>query len=398
MLSALVSGTVAWATDQPPAADQAKGLLVKGNTEFAFDLYARLREQEGNLFLSPYSISSALGMTYLGARGDTAAQMAKTLHFMDQNGLPAAFEALRRELHGADKDRKYQLHVANALWGQKGHPFLRHFLHQTNQYFGAGLREVDFVHAAEEARREINAWVEKQTQDKIKDLLKPGVLTSNDRLVLTNAIYFKAAWQQPFSKAATKKEDFLLAGGGKAGVDMMHQTEEYRYLDGGSFQAVDLPYEGNDLSMVVFLPKKADGLAELEKSLTGAKLAEWLPKMKHAHVALALPKFKTTAEFELSKVLAAMGMPDAFAAGKADFSGMDGTRELFISRVVHKAFVDVDEKGTEAAAATAVIMKRESAPVSPVSFRADHPFVFLIRDNRTGSVLFLGRLADPRAS
>jgi serpin B len=384
---------------QAPAAPKDTAMLVKDNNTFALDLYGYLRKEKGNLFLSPYSISTALAMTYGGARGSTAEQMAKTLHFTQgQERLPAAFADLIRQINGNGKQRKYQLHVANALWGQRGYQFLPEFLTLTKQHYGAGLNEVDFKAAAEEARQTINRWVEQQTQDKIKDLIKPGMLDSRTRLVLTNAIYFKAAWLTQFSKGATRDADFHLTADNKVAVPTMHQTKEHRYLDGGTFQALELPYESGELSMVVFLPKQVDGLAELEQTLTAARLADWLPRLKQHQVEVALPRFKVTAEFQLNDALAELGMPLAFGQG-ADFSGMTGKKDFLISAVVHKAFVDVNEEGTEAAAATAVVMKVLSAPptLQRVTFRADRPFLYLIRDTRTGSILFLGRVMNPQS-
>jgi serpin B len=249
----------------------------------------------------------------------------------------------------------------------------------------------------EQARKVINAWVEKQTKDKIKDLLQPGVLDVDTRLVLTNAIYFKGLWAQKFKKSATKEEPFHTAGGGSVKAPLMHQTGDFKYLDGGDFQALEMPYRGQGLSMVVLLPKKADGLAALEAKLTGPNLAAWLGKLRKQEVEVALPRFKMTRALALNATLEALGMRKAFIPGGADFSGMAGSagRRLFIQAVVHQAFVDVNEEGTEAAAATAVAVGADSEPPPPPVFRADHPFVFLVRDNRSGSVLFLGRLANP---
>jgi serpin B len=370
--------------------------VVGGNTEFAFDLYAKLRDKDGNLFYSPESISTALAMTYAGARGETADEMTKTLHFTLKEGrLHPAFHTLIEELNGAGKKRGYQLNVANALWGQKGFGFLPAFLKLTKDNYGAGLQEVDFAGATEQARRTINAWVEKQTKDKIKELLQPGIIDSSTRLVLTNAIYFKGDWDRQFRKDLTRKEAFHLSADKTADAMLMHDHGKFKYFDGGSFQALEMPYKGKELSMVVLLPKKLDGLAELEKTLTAAKLSEWLPKVREQEVEVALPKFKMTSEFSLKNTLAAMGMKQLFDPGQADLSGMNGERNLFVSAVVHKAFVDVNEEGTEAAAATGVAVKLAAAPVRNV-FRADHPFVFLIRDNHSGSVLFLGRVVNPQ--
>ena len=381
--------------------------LVEGNNAFALDLYARLRDQEGNLFFSPYSISTALAMTYAGARGDTEAQMAEVLRFptdemrhaqgmvmqmpWPQEKLHPAFKSLIEDLNARQKKGAYELSVANALWGQKGYAWLDEFLKITRDNYGAGLREVDFVGDTEGARKTINDWVEKETKDKIKELVPPGVLDGLTRLVLTNAIYFKGKWALQFKVKATRDAPFTLLDGKKVQVPMMHQSKEFGYMETEGFQALELPYVREELSMIVFLPKKVDGLAELEKSFTADDLAKWLDELHKLKVYVLLPRFKMTSEFRLDKVLKAMGMTDAF--GAADFSGMDGKEGLFISAVLHKAFVDVNEEGTEAAAATAVPEAMEL--VELLVFRADHPFLFLIRDNRTGSILFMGRLVNP---
>lgn len=376
-----------------------KPVVVKGNTAFACDLYAKLRGQEGNLFCSPYSISTALAMTYTGARTQTADQMAKTLHFsLEQGRLHPAFAALQQELAGDGKKRGYQLQVANALWGQLGYPFKNDFLDTTRANYGGAFQPLDFKNNPEQARQTINTWVEKQTQDKIKGLLRKGIIKTNTRMVLTNAIYFKGDWAAKFKKEFTRDEPFHQTATQKVNTPLMHRTGKYRYLDGGDFQALQMPYTGDDLSMVVLLPKKVDGLADFEKTLTPAKLADWLPKLREQTVVVSLPKFKMTSEFTLNDQLSAMGMPLAFDEDKADFKGIaDVSNEnLHISKVIHKAFVDVNEEGTEAAAATAVIIAAPTSAPIQIAFRADHPFVFLIRDNRSGSILFLGRLANPK--
>ncbi len=372
--------------------------LVQGNNAFAFDLYGRLRQQPGNTFFSPYSISTALAMTYAGANGGTAQQMAKTLHFgQDQDAFHSSIKGLMAGLQGGDKKRPFELHVANALWGQKGYGFLDSFLNLTRQSYGAELRQVDFIGEPEETRQAINAWVEKETRERIKDLIARGVLDSNTRLVLTNAIYFKSAWADPFYKEATRKEDFLVTAQKKTPVQMMHQHQRTMFFEGDALQMLELPYKGNELSMLVLLPKKVEGLADLEKNLTAKQLAAWQGVMKPHQVDVALPKFKITASFSLKDELSALGMPAAFSPNDADFSRMNGKRDLFVSAVIHKAFVDVNEEGTEAAAATAVGIAKSAAPppLPRATFRADHPFVFVIRHNGTGSLLFLGRVASP---
>ena len=369
--------------------------VVEGNNGFAVDLYRQLDKEKGNLFFSPYSISNALAMTYAGARGNTAKEMATAMHFdLESARFHPAFAQLIRELQGKAKDRKYQLNIANRLWGQKDYGFLPDFLKLSQDLYQAGLKEVDFIDDTDGARKAINAWVEEQTHKKIKDLIKPGVLSVDTRLVLSNAIYFKAAWLRPFSPKATKPGEFTTGAGKKAKVPMMQAGARTNYFNDGSVLGLELPYENHELSMIVLMPKKADGLADLEKELTAIQLKKWLAKLSDHQVQISLPKFKVTAEFHLNDVLKQLGMKDAFERRRANFSGMTTRERLFISHVVHKAFVDVNEAGTEAAASTAVVMDRVSKP-QPGVFNADHPFLFLIRDAKTGSILFMGRVADP---
>lgn len=391
----LVSGLALSAAEKAEPKKGDVATVVKGNNEFAFDLYGQLRKNDGNLFFSPSSISTALAMTYAGARSTTADEMARTLHFtLPPDKLHPAFAELRKDLNAEGKKRPYQLRAANALWGQKGEGFKEDFLELTRDNYGPGLKEVDFVRHTEAARKEINAWVQKETNDKIKDLLKPNTITPLTRLVLTNAIYFKGDWKSQFKKDQTRDEVFNDGLDRKIKTPMMHQTMKFKYLDAGALQVLEMPYAGEDLSMVVLLPKKVNGLPDLERSLTADKLAEWLRKVYEVEVIVSLPKFKTTAEFTLNDTLSELGMRKAFMMPGADFSGLNGKKNLYITTVVHKAFVDVNEVGTEAAAATGVGIGFKGPPPKPV-FRADHPFVFLIRDRRNDSVLFLGRIVDP---
>ena len=329
--------------------------------------------------------------------------MAATLHFSkEQEKLHPAFGQLIKQINGDGKPRGYELNTANALWLQKDYHFLPDFLKLTQTNYGAGLREVDFIDDAEreQTRQLINGWVEKQTKDKIKELLKRGVLDDRTRLVLTNAIYFKGKWNSAFKKEASRDEPFFLAADKKTNTPMMHQQAVFAYTATDNLRVLEMAYEGKDLSMVVLLPNKVDGLAELEKSLTAENLRTWIGKLGKSEVEVTLPKFQMTSEFQLNKALSDMGMKDAFIDGKANFRGMSSSRDLFIAAVIHKAFVDVNEEGTEAAAATAVLMPKngDGIPIPrPLVFRADHPFLFLIRDVRNGSVLFLGRVMNPKA-
>ncbi len=413
-------------TDAAAAKRDVAKKVVKSGNAFAADLYAQLASKDkGNLFFSPVSIQTALAMTYAGARGNTEKQMYACLKFpkrwvwgkgTDENSKPdswvadtwpqdrlhPAFAALIKDLNTPrlDPNEKpvYELVVANALWGQKGYPFHGAFIKLVKDSYGAGLNEMDF-HKSEEARQKINKWVEKQTKEKIKDLIGRGVINDLTRLILTNAIYFKSNWAEKFQKSATQDGEFTLSDGKTVTAPMMHQRESYGYMETDAFQAVDLPYMYNDLSMIVLLPKKTDGLAAMEKTLTAENLGKWLGPFSREDVILTLPKFKFTSKFSLGKTLKAMGMTDAFNGDAADFSGMTTMEKLFISAVIHKAFVAVDEEGTEAAAATAVDMVGAgmlTKPKEPKVFKADHPFVFMIRHLKTDSVLFMGRVANPK--
>lgn len=371
--------------------------LVAGNTAFALDLYGRLKSGEGNLFFSPYSISTCLAMTYAGARGETEAQMARTLHFnADQSKFHAEFGELQNELNTIQEKKDVELNIANGLWAQAGHPFLPAFLDTATKMYDAKLKQVNFRTDAEPARKEINDWVSDRTKGKITDLIAPGVLDASTRLVLVNAIYFKGKWLHQFKKTSTADAPFSVSRDRKIQTKMMNQSANFGYADLGTLQLVELTYRGGGVSMVVLLPREIDGLKALENSLNPKQLDDWTAHARVEKVSVFLPKFKLTRQFELGKTLAGMGMADAFSP-RADFSGMDGMKDLFISEVIHKAFVEVNEEGTEAAAATAAVMvgmamqRPQPAPV----FRADHPFLFLIRDTHSGSILFMGRVTSP---
>ena len=374
--------------------------LVGGNSAFAFNLYQELKAKDGNLFYSPYSISEALAMTYGGARGETEKQMQEALQFnLQQANLHPAFDNLDLQLakrgQGAKgKDSKgFRLHVVNALWGQQGYSFLPAYLDLLAVNYGAGLRLLDFMNAAEQARQTINDWVSEQTEDKIKDLLPSGSVDSLTRLVLTNAIYFNAAWQSQFKPEATEDDKFHLLNGSDVAVRMMHQTDYFGYAEGDHYQAVELPYDGHELSMVILLPGQ-ESFRAFEDGLSSEKVYEIIRSIKNRSVDLRMPKFKVESEFGLKETLSAMGMPIAFT-DEADFSGMNGKRELVIKDVVHKAYVAVDENGTEAAAATGVVVGVTSAPGDTVEVTIDHPFIFCIRDIQTGAILFVGRVTEP---
>lgn len=391
VLLVLALGSLAWA-----AASPQYGVLVDSNTDFALRLYQELRAYPGNIFFSPYSISTALAMTYGGARGNTASQMAATLHFdADQAKVHPAFAALQARLNSVQARGNVQLDIANSLWPQQHYPFLADYIALIKKHYGVGITPLDYQRATEKARQTINQWVENKTRNKIKNLIQPGILTTLTRLVLANAIYFKGKWAEPFDKRFTQEEDFFLLSGARVKVPLMAQKHEFAFGQFPSVQVLKLPYTGDDLSMIIILPVKVNGLAELERHLTVEYLGQWTSGLKAQEVEVFLPRFQVTSQFSLSKNLSRMGMPDAFDAQKADFSGMDGRPHwLYIGAVLHKAFVDVNEEGTEAAAATAVVMVGKMAKPVPM-FRADHPFLFLIYENRTGSILFMGRILDP---
>jgi len=374
--------------------------LVDGNNDFALDLYQSLRGEEGNLFYSPYSVSMALAMTYGGARGDTESEMAKTLHYiLPQNKLHNAFNALDQELNsrgkGAQgKDGKgFRLNIVNAIWGQKGYQFLPAYLDLLAVNYGAGLRILDFMNATEESRTTINNWVSDQTEGRIKDLIPRGAIDQLTRLVLTNAIYFNAAWQHSFEKNSTSNDTFHLLTGNEVSVPMMRQTESFRYTAGNDFQAVELPYDGRELSMLIIVPDTGQ-FKTFESTLSTKRINEIIKQLSYGRVALTMPKFEFDFNIGLKEKLKTMGMPLAFS-GQADFSGMDGNNDLYITDVLHKAFVAVDESGTEAAAATVVIVGATAMPAQPVEMTVDRPFIFMIRDVKTGSILFLGRVLNP---
>jgi serpin B len=379
-----------------------------GNTRFALDLYHRLREHasQDNLFFSPYSISTAFAMTYAGARGDTAAQMAEVLHFdQPQDALHAALSALDLELASRGErssgrhGEPFRLHIVNALWGQTDYEFLPSFLDLLAENYGAGIRLLDLVGSPERSRSTINKWVGKHTEDQIGEVIPAGGLTiaPPTYLVLTNAIYFDAAWQHKFEHAGTEPRPFRLLDGSEVTVGMMHQVNTFPYAQDEICQAIELPYEGGELSMVIFLPKEGH-FSEFEGSLDADRLSAVMADLSPIEVRLAMPKLDHESWFALGAHLAEMGMRDAFAQGAADFSGMDGTGKLFLRGAYHRALIRVDEEGTEAAAATAVVAEGSASRVDLVEMTIDRRFIFLIRDIETDTMLFLGRVLNPVVS
>ncbi len=384
----------------PKISADSTSALVDGNTAFALGLYKLVRTTEGNLFFSPYSISDAMAMTWAGARGQTETDIATAMHFtLPQSQLHPALNKLDLDLASRGQGAKgkdgegFRLHVVNAIWGQQGFKFTPQYLDTLATNYGAGLRVLDFIKQPEPSRITINDWVAQQTENRIKDLIPAGAINNLTRLVLTNAIYFNAAWAQPFQKGATTQGTFHRLDGSDVSVSMMRQTQSFRYSEGANYQATELPYDGRELSMIVILPR-AGAFADFEQSFDSRILKTIVDGLTSREVALTMPKFGFETSMSLKQNLTALGMGNAFT-DSADFSGMDGARDLRIQDVIHKAYVAVDEDGTEAAAASAVIVGTTALPSDTAEMKVDRPFLFLIRDNPTGTVLFLGRVSDP---
>lgn len=370
--------------------------VVNANNQFAVEVYSELSKETGNIFFSPYSISTALAMVYEGARGKTAEEMQKVFHFpTDSANRRTSFLAVNNQLNEASS--KYKLSVANALWAQVDYKFLDEYINVIKKYYSGEASNVDFKNATEVSRNKINNWVESKTNDKIKNLFPKGSLNELTRLVLTNAVYFKGTWIKQFDKEQTRNEDFKISSKQTVKTPMMRRTgedAEFNYAETKDAQIIEMPYEGDKLSMLVLLPKNND-LTALESSLSPEKLKEWKGSLREQRVDVFMPKFTFDSKHFMSETLAKMGMPAAFSDG-ADFSGMDGTKNLSIQTVIHQAFIDVNEEGTEAAAATGVGMGITSMPAQqPPVFRADHPFLFAIQDKQNGNILFLGRFSNP---
>lgn len=378
--------------------------LARGNNAFAFDLYRGLGPRSGNLVVSPASVTTALAMAWGGARGETAAQMARVLHFEDTpETVMRASGRLAAELQ--DPARPILFRIANRLFGEKTYRFEPAYLEATKAALGAALEPVDFKHATEAARLLINGWVEEKTEKRIRNLIPDRGVNRETRMVLVNAIYFLGDWEEPFRKEATTAQPFAVSATQKKDVSTMRTVEHFRFAAREGLKALELPYKGGQMSMLVLLPDAVDGLAALEGSLTAERLDAIVASLAHARVSVSLPRFTIdpSAGLPLRDVLQALGMRDAFSPDHADFTLMANpparADRLFISQVFHKAFVKVDEKGTEAAAATAVVMERAgSMPQKTEEFKADHPFLFFIRDDSSGMILFMGQVTDPGSS
>ncbi len=370
--------------------------LILDNNRFALAFYRGLSSDAGNLFISPYSVSSALTMTFGGARGATAEEMRRVLHLnLEAERLHAAFSDIGSHLHKIGDRGPLELQSVQSLWPHKDYQFLPEYFDLLRKYYGVSIVPLDYATATEAARATINAWVAEQTSSRVKDLIGPGALSDLTRLVLVNAIYFKGSWAKKFDAKLTSETNFHITKGTTARVPMMKQRGTYRFAEVEGARVLELPYVGEELAMFVVLPEELDGMEKVEGQLTYDTLHRWIQQLVPQQVAVELPKFRISwGAQDLTALLKSLGMTSAFSS-KADFSGMDGTQRLYIDAVLHKSFVAVSEEGTEAAAATAVIMRLKGMQREIPLFKADHPFIFLIRDVKTGMILFMGRVVDP---
>lgn len=374
-------------------AQQAGEETVQGNNGFAFGIFEQIEKEGENVFFSPYSISSALAMTYTGAEGTTQKEMQKVFGFSENKKAQAKDYHLLNKHLDTLSDKKVELNVANSLWCQEDFNFLENFLNINKKYYQAGIKKVDFKNNHPGARKQINQWVEQNTDNKIKDLIQEDMLSPSVRLVLANAIYFKGMWEYPFDKSKTRPETFYMSEDHRKKIPFMHGSVSVNYYEDELAQVIELPYAGEDLSMMILLPQEVSGIHKLQSKLDECLYREYQESMFSKKVEVWFPKFKVETQYNLNDPLMNLGMKSAFSKG-ADFSGMTGEKELFISDVAHKAFVEVSEEGTEAAAATGAVMSKTSL-VKKVEFKADHPFIYLIKDNRTGAILFMGRMNEP---
>jgi serpin B len=377
-----------------PAADSH---VAPAMNAFTTDTYKQLAPGDANLILSPFNISTALSMVLAGARGRTAEEIKSVLHLQNDPNFDASLAALLADLAKSGNTGGNELLTANGLWVQKGFDLQPPYSKTLADNYHAPPTPVDFILNAEAARSRINAWTEEHTKGRIKDLFASGSLDAQTRLVLTSAIYFYGMWESPFVPSKTQPAPFRHSTGATTQTDFMNQTSHFDYTDTSAAQILEMRYAGTGMAFDILLPKTATGLPELEKTLTNENLTAWFGKLSSRNVQLSLPKFRAESEFSLAKTLSTMGMPTAFT-NKADLSGISAKGGLTITHVVHKAFVDVSERGTEAAAATGVAISLAAVhvPDQPVVFRADHPFIFLIRDTQSGAVLFIGRLMNPK--
>jgi len=383
--------------EEPVTKPEGIDSIITANNYFALNLYKEIKDAEENIFFSPYSLSVALAMTYEGARGKTAEEMRSVFYFPQEDSFRRQ-SFLKLDSWLTREETEHELNIANALWAQEGFAFLQEYFDVITTYYHGLIENLNFAGDPEGSRIRINKWVEEKTKEKIKDLIPQNFIDASTRLVLTNAIYFKGEWVQEFDEKETREENFYLAPEKTVLVDMMRRLDEeaeFPYYETENLQILEMPYSGEETSMLVLLPKKHN-LEEIEEQLTLENLSTWQDNLEEQEVRVYFPKFKLETKYFLGEFLSQMGMPIAFT-GFADFSGITGKKDLIIAEVIHQAFVEVDEKGTEAAAATAVLFKEIVSPIEPTIpvFRADRPFIFLIQEEETGSILFMGRVLNP---
>jgi serine protease inhibitor len=404
LLAGVVTATVVlflfpYQPEEPPMADETgateegRETVVEANNQFTFDLYKQLsKNDDGNIFYSPYSISAALAMTYEGAKGKTAEEIQSVFHFPETNILRPNFAAIYNEIN--EENAEHELKTGNALWIQHDFPLLEEYLEKVENYYGGKAALLDFVNAVEQSRQTINSFIEEQTNGKIEDLIPAGYLNNMTRLVLTNAIYFKGTWQWQFDEADTQERIFRISDTETVETPMMYMNPEdveFDYAQTDGLQILELPYKGDKISMLILLPE--ENLEAIDPYLTAEKIEEYKSQMRPTELSsISLPKFEFDTKYFMSNILSELGMPTAFL-DSADFSGITGRKDLFISEVIHQAYVKVDEEGTEAAAATAVVMELSAILIN--DFNADHPFIFIIQEKESGNILFLGRVTDP---
>ena len=383
----------------PVTSQEDQTAVVDGTNQFATDLYQVINDRDGNLLFSPLSISMALSMTYGGARGATAEQMASILHLPQDRDTHAIMNWLDQELesraNGPEGKRNsgFELSIANSIWGQIDFPFLSEYIDLLAANYGAGMRVTDFVNQPEPSRLAINRWVSNETHKKIPELFSKGMISSDTRMVLANAVYFNAPWKNEFKKSETQTLPFTLLDGSQVNTEMMHAKRDFGYNEGQGFRAVSLPYRGDEVAMMIILPDEG-AFQSFDQGLNAEQISMIVDGMSQIEVNLTLPRFQFDTELDLGDSLPSLGMVDAFDSHLADFSGMDGARDLYISDAIHKAYIDVNEEGTEAAAATGMVIKLTSLPIENVLL-VDRPFIFAIYDKVTGSILFLGRVVNP---
>jgi serpin B len=366
--------------------------LVESNNSFAFDLYSKFSESEGNLCISPFSIYTALAMTFAGARSSTEKQMKDVMHTsLTQDEFHKGFSQLLEQISKLGQEKNIELLLANSIYPHDKYVFLEAFITNLKKDYKTEITPIDYS-KPETARKTINQWVDEKTQEHIPELISAGILNQLTRLVLVNAIYFKGFWEKQFDRHNTAESPFWILPDHSVPVPMMHQKAGFRYIENKQVQILDLPYQGKNFSLVIVLPK--DGLSNIERSFTSDHVSKWMTGLHHETVDVRLPLFNIKSSFALNDTLISMGMPDAFDMDKADFSGMDGTRDLYISDTLHQANIEVNEEGATATAATAVVIAVRGMP-QEYQFHANHPFIFLLRENTTGSILFIGRIQNP---